>query len=129
MTPADANPGQGCPAVPGAVCYDEWCVKNNSCADQLDADSRSGVAAPGSAMAPRSAAERALLAELAANARCTCGGEDRPSVHGFPPCAARLIKRLLTEIVSLQVLAEEALGPASAEPNSRLAGPVQAKQG
>jgi len=80
------------------------------------------------AMAPRSAAERALLAELEANARCTCGGEDRPSVHEFPPCAARLIKHLHIEIVSLQVLAEEALTDADAQPAevgmaSRVAGP------
>src|SRR5215468_1035667 len=74
-------------------------------------------------MAPRSAAERALLAELEASARCTCGGEDRPPVHEFPPCAARLITYLHVEIVSLQVLAEEAITEnADAEPDSRDGG-------
>src|SRR5262249_13809556 len=59
--------------------------------------------------------ERELLAELEDTARCTCGGEGRPPVHDFPPCAARLIKYLQVEIVSLQVLAEEALTAASAQ--------------
>jgi len=68
---------------------------------------------------PFSPAERELLAELDDDARCTCGGEGRPSVHEFPPCAVRLIKRRHAEIVSLQVLAEEELGPASTEPDSR----------
>jgi hypothetical protein len=74
-------------------------------------------------MAPWSAVERELLAELARNARCTCGGEGRPVVHDFPPCVARLVKRLQVEIVSLQVLAEETLMAANARPaNSRLDG-------
>jgi prevent-host-death family protein len=62
---------------------------------------------------PFSPAERELLAELDDTARCSCGGEGRPAVHQFPPCAARLIKRLQAEIVSLQVLAEDALAPVS----------------
>jgi hypothetical protein len=66
-------------------------------------------------MAPWSAAERELLAELTGNARCTCGGKDRPAVHDFPPCVTRLIKRLQVEIVSLQVLADEALTAANAQ--------------
>jgi hypothetical protein len=69
-------------------------------------------------MALSSAAARELLAELADNARCTCGGESRPPVHDFPPCAARLVQRLQAEIVSLQVLAEEALVAADGQPAS-----------
>lgn len=68
---------------------------------------------------PFSPAERELLAELEHHARCTCGGEGQPPVHDFPPCAAQLIKRLQVEIVSLQVLAEEALTAANAQPDSR----------
>src|SRR5215470_74730 len=64
-----------------------------------------------------SPAERELLAELDADARCTCDGQDRPPVHDFPPCAARLIKHRHTEIVSLQALAEQALRAASTEPD------------
>jgi len=55
---------------------------------------------------PFSAAERELLAELD-DARCTCGGGG--PVHCCPPCAEQLIKRLHAEIVSLQVIAGEAL--------------------
>jgi hypothetical protein len=57
-----------------------------------------------------------LLAELAANARCPCSGQGRLPVHDVPPCAARLITRLYGEIVSLQVLVEDALTPAGAQP-------------
>ena len=64
------------------------------------------------------AAERRLLAELEANARCTCGGMGRSPVHDFPPCAVRLITRLHAEIVSLQVLAEEALTSSGIQPDS-----------
>jgi len=67
-------------------------------------------------MAPCSAAEGALLAELAATARCTCGDQDRSAVHEFPPCAVRLITQLHAEIVSLQALAEDALTAANAQP-------------
>jgi hypothetical protein len=70
-------------------------------------------------MSPRSAAERELLAELEVNARCTCAGQGQPAVHDVPPCAARLIKRLHTEIISLQLLAEEALATNAQPANSR----------
>jgi len=69
-----------------------------------------------------SPAERELLAELDADARCTCGGRGQPAVHDFPPCAARLIKHRHAELVSLQVLAEQALMAASAEPGSHQVG-------
>jgi hypothetical protein len=59
-----------------------------------------------------------LLAELEANARCACGGVGRSPVHDFPPCAVRLINRLHAEIVSLQVLAEEALTSSGIAPDS-----------
>jgi len=65
-------------------------------------------------MTPWSAAERELLAQLD-DGQCTCGGVGR-SVSGCPSCAARLIERLRAEIVSLQVLAEEALVAARAQP-------------
>jgi len=71
---------------------------------------------------PFSPAERELLAELDDTARCTCGGEGRPSVHEFPPCVVRLIQQRHAEIVSLQMLAEEALGPVSTEPDSHQDG-------
>jgi prevent-host-death family protein len=66
------------------------------------------------AMPPFSPAERELLAELD-DVQCTCGGQARP-VHGCPPCAAQLIKRLQAEIVSLQIIADEALTAASTQP-------------
>jgi len=69
-----------------------------------------------------SPAERELLAELDADARCACGGQGQPPVHDFPPCAARLITHRHAEIVSLQVLAEQALMAASAEPGSHQEG-------
>jgi hypothetical protein len=82
-------------------------------------------------MALSSAAARELLTELADNVRCTCGGEGRPPVHDFPPCAARLVKRLQAEIVSLQVLAEEALVAADGQPASSRhdGGPVSTPNG
>jgi hypothetical protein len=43
-------------------------------------------------------------------------------VHDVSPCAARLITRLHAEIVSLQILAEDALTPASVQPGSRRDG-------
>ena len=62
-------------------------------------------------MPPYSAAEQELLAELD-DVQCTCGSKVRP-VHYCPPCAARLIERLRVEIVSLQILAEDALTAAN----------------
>ena len=64
-----------------------------------------------------SPAERELLAELDADARCTCRGQDQPPVHDFPPCAAQLIKYRHAEIVSLQVLTD-----ANAQPDPRQDG-------
>jgi hypothetical protein len=65
---------------------------------------------------PFSAAERELLAELD-DVQCTCTGEVRP-VHRCPPCAARLIERLRAEIVSLQVIANEAVTATNAQIDS-----------
>ena len=73
------------------------------------------------ALSPCSAAEREPLAESADTARCTCAGVVRP-VYDCPPCAARLITHLHAEIVSLQVLAEDARPAANAQPNSRQGG-------
>jgi hypothetical protein len=63
-----------------------------------------------------STAKRELLAELHDDdVQCRCGGVGQP-VYACPSCAARLIERLRAEIVSLQILAEEALTAATAQP-------------
>src|SRR5215470_15419932 len=74
-------------------------------------------------MPPLLAAKRErLAAELAAElddeATCACDGEGGPVYH-CSTCAARLINRLQAEIVSLQIIAEEALTAASARSDSR----------